>query len=105
MIQGKHGVSTKRKDSTLSVLTSLRTGHARQALGPLLFVSLMVLLSGLILAAMYLLETSQQDLNSLTNPCHVSQTLASQVLTQRYQSENPHLRRNFGQTECTEMGK
>ena len=98
------GGSIKRKGSTRSGLTNLRTGHARQAIGPLSYVSLMVILSGLILVVMHHSGIYKLDSVFSTNPCHVSQSRASQVLTQRYQSGNPHLENGFGPSECTKMG-
>ena len=101
---GRLGGLIKPRGSTHSGSTSLRTGHARQAIGPLSYVSLMVILSGLILVVIHHSGIYNLDSVFSTNPCHVSQSHASRVLTQRYQSGNPHLERGFGPTECAEMG-
>lgn len=95
---------TKRKGSTPTSSTALRTGHARQAIGPLSYVSLMVILSGLILVVMHHSGIYKLDSVFSTNPCLVSQSRASAVLTQRYQSGNPHLENGFGPSECVKMG-
>ena len=101
---GRLGGLIKPKGSTRSGSISLRTGHARQAIGPLSYVSLMVILSGLILVVMHHSGIYSLDSVFSTNPCHVSQSRASQVLTQRYQSGNPHLENGFGPSECVKMG-
>ena len=101
---GRLGGLIKPKDSTRSGSINLRAGHARQAIGPLSFVSLAAILSGLTLVAMHHLGIYELDSVFSRNQGCVQQTLVSQALTARYQSGNPHLEHGFGQTKSPEVG-
>ena len=101
---GRLGGLIKPKGSTRSVSISLKGGHARQAIGPLSYVSLMVILSALILVVMHHLGIYELDSVFSRNQGCVQQTLVSQALTARYQSGNPHLEHGFGQNKSPEVG-
>ena len=101
---GRLGGLIKPRGSTHSGSTSLRGGTAPLVTAVSSYVSLVVVCAAAILVVMFHLGMWNLDSLSSKNPCLVSQSHASRVLTQRYQSGNPHLESGFGPTECAEMG-